>query len=63
MSGFGWTYLSRNALRRAERQLANSGEGVRDEIGFLIIHQRYADYFPSRHLRPTLADMPCLFRG
>ena len=45
MSGFGWTYLSRNALRRAERQLANSGEGVRDEIGFLIIHQRYADYF------------------
>jgi hypothetical protein len=45
MSSFGWTYLSRNALRRAERQLANSGEGVRDEIGFLIIHQRYADYF------------------
>ena len=45
MSGYGWTYLSRNAVRRAERQLANSGDGVRDEIGFLIIHQRYADYF------------------
>jgi hypothetical protein len=32
-------------LRRAERQLSGAGEGVRDEIGFLIIHQRYADYF------------------
>jgi Family of unknown function (DUF6361) len=45
MSSYGWTYLSRNALRRADRQLASNGEGVRDEIGFLIIHQRYADYF------------------
>src|SRR3954467_3722757 len=45
MSNYGWTYLSRDALRRAERQLNGAGEGVRDEIGFLIIHQRYADYF------------------
>jgi len=45
VSGFGWTYLSRNALRRAEQQLSGAGEGVRDEIGFLILHQRYADYF------------------
>lgn len=45
MSNFGWTYLSRNALRRAEQQLSGAGEGVRDEIGFLILHQRYADYF------------------
>src|ERR1700683_1846909 len=45
MSNYGWTYLSRGALRRADRQLAGSGDGVRDEIGFLIIHQRYADYF------------------
>jgi hypothetical protein len=45
MSGYGWTYLSREALRRAERQLSGAGDGVRDEIGFLIIHQRYADYF------------------
>lgn len=45
MSNFGWTYLSRNALRRAEHQLSGAGEGVRDEIGFLILHQRYADYF------------------
>lgn len=45
MSNFGWTYLSHNALRRAEHQLSDAGEGVRDEIGFLILHQRYADYF------------------
>lgn len=45
MSSFGWTYLSRNVLRRAEQQLSGAGEGVRDEIGFLILHQRYADYF------------------
>lgn len=45
LSNFGWTYLSRSALRHAERQLAGAGEGVRDEIGFLILHQRYADYF------------------
>lgn len=45
MSNFGWTYLSRNALRRAEQQLSGTAEGVRDEIGFLILHQRYADYF------------------
>jgi hypothetical protein len=45
MSSYGWTYLSRDALRRAERQLSGASEGVRDEIGFLIIHQRYADYF------------------
>ncbi|MBP2428851.1 DUF6361 family protein [Bradyrhizobium elkanii] len=45
MSSFGWTYLSRDALRQAERQLSGVGDGVRDEIGFLILHQRYADYF------------------
>ena len=45
MSDYGWTYLSRSALRRAEQQLSRAGEGVRDEVGFLIIHQRYADYF------------------
>ena len=48
VSGYGWTFLSRDALRRAERQLSGTGEGVRDEIGFLIVHQRYADYFFPR---------------
>ena len=45
MSEYGWTYLSRDALRQAERQLAATGEDIRGEIGFLIIHQRYADFF------------------
>jgi hypothetical protein len=45
VSGYGWTCLSRDALRRAERQLSGDGDGVRDEIGYLIIHQRSADYF------------------
>lgn len=42
---FGWTYLSREALRDAEAQLQSSGEGMRDEIGFLLIHSRFADHF------------------
>lgn len=54
MNGFGWTYLSRDALRRAEAQLAGEGAGVRDEIGFLLIHQRYADrFFPGTSVLHT----------
>jgi hypothetical protein len=45
MSNFGWTYLSRSVLRPAEHQLSGAGEGVREEVGFLISHQRCADYF------------------
>jgi hypothetical protein len=45
MSSYGWTYLSRDALRRAEHQLSGTAHDVRDEVGFLIVHQRYADYF------------------
>lgn len=41
----GWTYLSREALARAKAQMDDESMGVRDEIGFLTIHQRYADYF------------------
>lgn len=52
--GFGWTYLSRDALRRAEAQLAGETAGVRDEIGFLLIHQRYADrFFPGTSVLHT----------
>jgi hypothetical protein len=44
----GWTYLSREALARAKAQMDNESMGVRDEIGFLTIHQRYADrFFPG----------------
>jgi hypothetical protein len=47
-SAFGWTLLSRDALRRAETQLHEDVEGVRDEIGFLGLHQAYADrFFPG----------------
>lgn len=42
---FGWTYLSREALARAKAQMDEESMGVRDEIGFLTIHQRYADHF------------------
>lgn len=42
---FGWSYLSRDALARAKSQMEEESVGVRDEIGFLTIHQRYADYF------------------
>ena len=52
--GFGWTYLSRDALRRAEAQLSGETAGVRDEIGFLLIHQRYADrFFPGTSVLHT----------
>ena len=53
----GWTLLSRDALRRAETQLRDDVQGVRDEIGFLALHQAYADrFFPGtnqhRNVRP-----------
>ncbi|MEQ1954900.1 DUF6361 family protein [Mesorhizobium yinganensis] len=41
----GWTYLSRESLARAKAQMDEESMGVRDEIGFLTIHQRYADHF------------------
>jgi Family of unknown function (DUF6361) len=54
VSGFGWTYLSRDALKRAEAQLSGDAAGVRDEVGFLLIHQRYADrFFPGTSVLHT----------
>jgi hypothetical protein len=51
---FGWTLLSRGALRRAETQLRDDVEGVRDEIGFLSLHQAYADrFFPGTSVLHT----------
>ena len=48
MSNFGWTYLSRDALRKAQAQLQGEAENVRDEVGFLRLHQGYADrFFPG----------------
>ena len=51
---FGWTLLSRDALRRAETQLRDDVQGVRDEIGFLALHQAYADrFFPGTSVLHT----------
>ena len=50
----GWTLLSRDALRRAETQLRDDIEGVRDEIGFLALHQAYANrFFPGTSVLHT----------
>ena len=45
MSSFGFTFLSRKALGQAEQTMFGGAAGVRDEVGFLIVHQRYADHF------------------
>jgi FAD/FMN-containing dehydrogenase len=48
---FGWTLLSPDAIRRAEARLREEIQGVRDEIGFLFLHQAYADrFFPGTDL-------------
>jgi Family of unknown function (DUF6361) len=50
----GWTYLSREPLARAKAQMDEESMGVRDEIGFLTIHQRYADrFFPGTSVLHT----------
>lgn len=41
----GWTLLSRKEMRQVERSLANNEQDTRDEIGFLLIHQGFADRF------------------
>ena len=51
---FGWTLLSRDALRRAETQLRDDVAKVLDEIGFLALHQAYADrFFPGTSVLHT----------
>jgi hypothetical protein len=53
-SSFGWALLSRDALRRAETQLRDDVEGVRDEIGFLSLHQAYSErFFPGTSVLHT----------
>jgi len=52
----GWTYLSREELARAKAQMDEESQGVRDEIGFLTIHQGYADlFFPGTSVLHTRA--------
>lgn len=45
MPSFGFTFLSRKALGQAEQMMFGASSGVRDEVGFLMVHQRYADHF------------------
>lgn len=53
-SKIGWIHFSRDALRRAEARLREEQEGVRDEIGFLLLHQAYADrFFPGTSVLQT----------
>jgi hypothetical protein len=50
----GWTMLSREEIRQVERSLANSEQDTRDEIGFLLIHQGFADrFFPGTSVLHT----------
>jgi hypothetical protein len=50
----GWTMLSREEMRQVERSLANGEQDTRDEIGFLLIHQGFADrFFPSTSVLHT----------
>lgn len=54
LPALGWTVLSRDALRRAEAHLREDTESVRDEIGFLNLHQAYANrFFPGTTVLQT----------
>jgi hypothetical protein len=50
----GWTMLSRAEMRAVERSLANGEQETRDEIGFLLLHQGFADrFFPGTSVLHT----------
>ncbi len=50
----GWMLFSREALSRAETQLRDDVSGVRDEIGFLLVHGGYANrFFPGTSVLHT----------
>ncbi|MGW8191888.1 DUF6361 family protein [Sphingomonas hankookensis] len=61
------TYLSPDAMREARKFMNSDQKGVRDEIGFLIVHQRYADrFFPGTSVLHTrlryVLFVPWLYR-
>jgi hypothetical protein len=63
----GWVLLSREALSRAETQLREDVTGVRDEVGFLLIHAGYANrFFPGTSVLHTrlryLLFIPWMYR-
>ena len=50
----GWVLLSREAVGRAEEALSLDSRGVRDEVGFLALHQGFADrFFPGTSVLHT----------
>ena len=50
----GWVLLSKDAVGRVETQLHEDVTGVRDEIGFLLIHSGYANrFFPGTSVLHT----------
>lgn len=50
----GWVLLSREAVARAEEALSSNEKGVRDEVGFLALHQGFADrFFPGTSVLHT----------
>lgn len=52
----GWIQLSRQAVARAAEALTNGDRGVRDEVGFLSIHQAVSDrLFPGTSVLHTRA--------
>lgn len=53
-STLGWTFISSDLLRRVSTALQNSGRDTRDEIGFGILHQAFADrFFPGTSVLHT----------
>src|SRR6185436_1283104 len=49
----GWTMLSRKEIQQVERSLSGE-QDTRDEIGFLLIHQAFADrFFPGTSVLHT----------
>jgi hypothetical protein len=50
----GWTLMSLDQMRQVERSLTNGAQDPRDEIGFLILHQGFADrFFPGTSVLHT----------
>lgn len=53
-SAFGWTQIARSDVAKAAALLRNEERGVRDEIGFLSLHQGFADrFFPGTSVLQT----------
>jgi hypothetical protein len=53
-SQFGWTHIARSDVAKAAELLRGGERGVRDEIGFLSLHQGFADrFFPGTSVLQT----------